>query len=140
MGYFLLVLLLVWVALVWAESDFRPAQAVRNWLKEPGQPVRLATWVIAIVVVALTLVSPTDTLLGSLRTDAISTAFAVIVINELGIYRAALQEKRSIIEQMGSPVNDAALEAVRLARKNGWLDDGSLKGANLNVPTSRALT
>ena len=131
MGYFLLGLLLVWVTLVWAEAGFRPAPAGRKWLKEPGNPVRLATWVIAIAVVALAFLSPTDTLLGGLRSEAISTAFAVIVINELGIYRAALQEKRSIIEQLGSPVNDAALEALRLATKNGWLKDGTMNGANL---------
>lgn len=119
----------LWFGLAVVDAGVFPK--VKKWVNEPGTPVRLATWLIALVVVAITLVSPSDTLLGSLRTEAISTAFAVIVINELGIYRAALQERRSIIEQMGSPVHDAALEAVRLARKNGWLTDGSLKGAVL---------
>ena len=39
--------------------------------------------------------------------------------------------KRDMIRQMGSPVNDAALEAVRIARLEGWHMDGSLDGAYL---------
>jgi hypothetical protein len=119
----------LWLAVAVIDAGFLPN--VNEWLAESGNPVRLATWLIALVIVAITAISPTNTLLGSLRTEAISTAFAVIVINELGNYRATLQEKRRIIEQMGSPVNDAALEAVRLVRKNGWLEDGSLDGAVL---------
>lgn len=38
---------------------------------------------------------------------------------------------------MGSPVNDAAIEAVRLAKKSGWLGDGSLIQADLSEANLR---
>lgn len=40
--------------------------------------------------------------------------------------------KRELILQMGSPVNDFAIEAARQLRSLGWLEDGSLQGANLD--------
>lgn len=40
-------------------------------------------------------------------------------------------EKHRLIRQMGSPDNNFALEAVRLAQVEGWLEDGSFKGAKL---------
>jgi hypothetical protein len=39
--------------------------------------------------------------------------------------------KRTIIHQMTGPDNDLALAAVRAARIEGWLTDGSLQNANL---------
>ena len=41
------------------------------------------------------------------------------------------QEKRDLIEQMGSDHNEIALAAVDKLRERGWLTDGSLRGAEL---------
>ena len=137
-----IVLIAIWLAVAVIDAGFLPG--AHRWFRKPGNPVRFITWLVALGFVALTLLCPADSLLGSLRTEAISTAIAVIVLNELGMIRAAAQEKRIIIEQMGSHANDAALEAVRLARKHGWLEDGSLadvelSGANLkDVDLSKA--
>lgn len=75
-----------------------------------------------------------------LAPEMVGFAFTVVVIDELGERRAERLEKERIIEQMGSPVNDVALEAVRIARKSDWLRDGSLRGANLVEPIYKGLT
>ncbi|MEZ4868784.1 MAG: pentapeptide repeat-containing protein [Caldilineaceae bacterium] len=103
-----------------------------KWLVQPGNSVRVALWLGAIVITAISWFSPPESLLGRMLTDFISISIAVIVIDELVQYRNALQEKHRIIEQMGSAVNDVALEAVRLAWKHKWLTDGTLRGAYLS--------
>ena len=64
-------------------------------------------------------------------TEAIGIAITVLVIDRLYERRDQEREKQRIIRQMTSPSNDFALEAVRLARDNGWLKDGSIHRANL---------
>lgn len=73
-----------------------------------------------------------DAYFNNLVTDLFSLVFAVLVIDALNDRRANRERKRAIIEQMGSPVLDAALEAVRIATKEGWLQDGSLRSATLS--------
>lgn len=41
------------------------------------------------------------------------------------------REKARLILQMGSPIHDAAIEAARQLREQGWLQDGSLRQASL---------
>lgn len=134
---FVAIHIFVWFTLIWLLTDVNLVVEVRdatkNWLKEePGNPARLTTIVIAILIVSWAFFSPQATLLYDLRYDAVSMAFTVIVLSELATYRARQEEKRRILEQMGSRVNDMALEAVRLAHKHGWLTDGSLNDLNLS--------
>lgn len=63
--------------------------------------------------------------------SAISIAVTVLIIDRMYEQRNEERDKRRIIAQMGSPSSDFALEAVRLADNQGWLQDGSLKGAKL---------
>jgi hypothetical protein len=56
---------------------------------------------------------------------------AILVFDTLAEVRATRTRKRMIIEQMGSRLNPIALDAVRIARKEGWLEDGSFRKANL---------
>ena len=80
---------------------------------------------------------------ANLATEFLSIAITVLVID--GIYRwrdrlhseelderLAKQRKQEVIEQMGSPVNDAALEALRLAQKHKWDRDGTLSRIRLS--------
>lgn len=64
-------------------------------------------------------------------TELISIAFTVLIIDWLNHRSLDKYQKRSLILQMCSPDNVVAVEAVRQLRQNGWLTDGSLKGANL---------
>jgi len=45
--------------------------------------------------------------------------------------KALEARKKDLIAQMGSKVHDVAIEAVKDLRKEGWLTDGSLRGAFL---------
>jgi len=60
-----------------------------------------------------------------------ATAITLIVFHQLNQLLSRRKYKRQIIDQMGSAVNGSALEAVGVAGQNGWLRDGSLKGAFL---------
>lgn len=68
---------------------------------------------------------------GNLAPEAIGIAVTVLVIDWLYSRQTEESEKRRILGQISSPSNDFALEALRLARKQGWLSDGLLKGADL---------
>lgn len=111
---------------------FNTSSWLRNWFNEAGNPVRLFTWILCVVAVIITVAIPWHPLLDELRPEAISTAFAVIVLSELAAYQFGAQERKRIIQQMRSQVNDAALEAIRIARDRGWLTNGKLRGVDLN--------
>lgn len=68
---------------------------------------------------------------ANIWTDIISIAFAVFVLDRRAAHRAEQEEKQRLILQMGSTDNAFALEAVRVLRMRGWLQDGSLEGVNL---------
>lgn len=74
---------------------------------------------------------------ANLATELGSIAITIFVIDRLYQWRSEEQEKRRIIEQMGSPSNDFAVEATRLAREKGWLRDGSLRDANFDLADLR---
>lgn len=60
-----------------------------------------------------------------------SIAITVLIVDALFRRRDAEQEKRELILQLGSPVNQVAQEAIRRLRIRGWLADGSLRQACL---------
>ena len=119
----------VWV--IYVAVDLEVPAFLAKWYREPGNSVRAMTWVGSLFIVLITFASSEEGVLGSLRTDAITIAVTVIVIEELGRYRAALEEKERIIRQMASHSNDFALDAVKQVRENGWHEDGSLWGKDL---------
>jgi len=80
--------------------------------------------------------------------EFLSIAITVLVIEKLNEQRAKREadareitirqeaedrEKRDLIAQMGSPINNFALEAVRVLRLRGWLQDGSVSKAEANL-------
>lgn len=67
---------------------------------------------------------------ANISTSLISFTIAVLVIDFLNERRSAREHKRAIIQQMGSQSNAFALEAVRAAQLEGWLANGTLRGAN----------
>lgn len=116
----------VWI--VYIAVDLEVPAFLAKWYREPGNSVRAMTWVGSLFIVLITFTSSEKSILGSLRTDAITVAATVIVIEELGRYRAELEEKERLIRQMGSFSHDFALEAVRLIKEKGWHKDRSLCG------------
>lgn len=115
----------VWVVLAMMTLGFF------EWLRKPGISVRFSVWIGAFVLVIITLCAPDGKPLASFRTDAISIAITVIVLEELGRYRASLEEKERLIRQIGSQSSDFALEAARIIVNEEWHKDGSLIGAKL---------
>ena len=130
----------LWLVLaVLADGELRPPKEWRRSLRQLPHAATWAVLVFALVCGGLALwlgwigfsEQTKEELYVNLATSLGSIAITVLVIDQLNRWRMAAERKREIIEQMGSPVNDAALEAVRLARKYGWLTDGSLRGADL---------
>jgi uncharacterized protein YjbI with pentapeptide repeats len=66
-----------------------------------------------------------------LAAELISIAVTLFVVDAIFRHRDAEQEKRELILQLGSPVNDVSREAIRRLRIRGWLSDGSLRHAYL---------
>ena len=126
----------VWVVLAMMTLDFF------EWLRKPGNSVRFSIWIGAFVLIIVTLFAHDGSSLAGFRTDAISIAITVIVLEELGRYRGGLEEKERLIRQMASHSNEFALEAVRQIRENDWHKDGSLCNRNLsyaNLQNARLL-
>lgn len=77
-----------------------------------------------------------EVFIGHLAVNLLGILIAVLVIDRLYRQRLEEQEKRTLIEQMGSPRLEVAEEAVRKLRARGWLTSGVLRhawlrGANL---------
>jgi hypothetical protein len=68
-----------------------------------------------------------EDLYGNFATSIGSIAVTVILIDRLNARRALEQRKQEIFEEMESRVRDVAVEAVRLVRKYGWLDEALKK-------------
>lgn len=73
--------------------------------------------------------------LRSLSVELIGTVITVVIVCAVVLvfqqYRDIENDKTSLSRQMASPDNDFALEAVRIARLQGWLQDGSFAGIGL---------
>lgn len=96
----------------------------------------LAVWVGGIAffaagVIGLYAPSERKTWVQQIAPELIGISIGVLAIDQLYQLRLEQQEKAALILQMGSPSNDLAIEAVRIMGSNGWVRDGSLKGANL---------
>lgn len=69
--------------------------------------------------------------LNFLAPEFIGLALTILIIDRLYAFRAEQTEKTQVIRQLASHSNEFALEAVRIAREQGWISDGTLRGANL---------
>ena len=65
--------------------------------------------------------------------ELVSIAITILFVDELYQRRETEREKRRLILQMGSPDNAFAVEAVRALRVYGWLQNGSLKTADVHM-------
>lgn len=64
--------------------------------------------------------------------DMIGIGITVLILGNFDQYLRIQSEKKRLILQMGSPDKGFAIEAVRQLRQNGWLVDGTTKGADLS--------
>lgn len=69
---------------------------------------------------------------ANVSAELASIAVTVLIIDYLNERRATQQEKERLILQMGSPINSATRESIRILRAKGWLTNGSLKKADLS--------
>lgn len=77
------------------------------------------------------LMHPTVSFFVEFRAELLGAGIATLLIGNASQAAQIREEKKRLILQMGSPDHGFAIEAVRQIRQQGWLKDGSLKGANL---------
>jgi hypothetical protein len=75
--------------------------------------------------------APRETWMRDIAPELIGISIGVMGIDQLYQIRLAEDDRQAVIRQLGSPSHDFAIEAVRIARYEGWLVDGSLEGADL---------
>ncbi len=105
--------------------DYRPWREFYELLSGAG--------VVAALVIAGVLIFASDlpAYWQNLYITGVGVALTVGILDRRAEHRATQQRKDELILQMGSPDNAFAIEAVRLLRSKGWLEDGSLKYAKL---------
>jgi hypothetical protein len=64
--------------------------------------------------------------------EFIGMGLTVLVIANATEYQQTKAEKKRLILQLGSPENGFAIEALRQLRQRGWIEDGSLAGADIS--------
>lgn len=69
---------------------------------------------------------------ANLGVELMSIAITVLVVDRLNERQTVREHKWELITQMGSPDHAFAIEAVRIVRMKGWLQDGSLTGADFS--------
>lgn len=137
LGVAIAVLIIAWAiyGLQVLDPDEPAIKVLAVWFAEPGNNVRAMVAVASLLVALIALFSKQESFLGQFKGEMLSIAITVVVIDELSSYRSRLERKQEIIDQLESPVRDAAVEAVRLARKLGFLDEAlrkaDLRGVNL---------
>jgi uncharacterized protein YjbI with pentapeptide repeats len=88
--------------------------------------IELAAVILLLIGLLLRMLGKSD-----FSTELISIAITVLLIDRMNDRRAIEQEKKALILQMGSPENAFAVEATRILRVRGWIEDGSLREAYL---------
>ena len=69
---------------------------------------------------------------ANLSVDCLSVAFAILVIDGLNERRVEQDLKAQLIREMGGDNYAIAARAIRELRAHGWIEDGSLKNAELS--------
>jgi len=67
----------------------------------------------------------------AISAELVGMALAVLLIDTANELRSEHERKDELILQMGSDNNVLVKEAVRILRLKGWIEDGTLRGANL---------
>jgi len=75
---------------------------------------------------------------SNIVTTCIGIFITVLIIDRLNARRIFEQRKQEIFEEIESPVRDVAVEAVRLARKHGYLDEALQKVDLMNAQLAGA--
>jgi hypothetical protein len=70
---------------------------------------------------------------SDIHTDLITIGITVLLLGNASENAAVQAEKRRLILQMGSTDNSFAIEATRQIYQRGWLVDGTLRKARLNL-------
>ncbi|MBP7213952.1 MAG: pentapeptide repeat-containing protein [Anaerolineaceae bacterium] len=115
----------------------KPSDRLKKWLKTYfGLEDGIALFLMFVGVVCHFLPPESEkqnlySLLFDLRTELIGAGIATLLIGNASQAAQIREEKKRLILQMGSPNHSFAIEAVRLLKLQGWLQDGSLKGINL---------
>lgn len=118
------------------ERIFRRAQRVVRDVRFLGMALVLLVLLIKILEYnaearrfnqTLTLDRVMRNLYSDIRSEIVSVALAVLLIEWLSQRRITRMEKSALILQLGSPDNVLAREAVRLLHIRGWLSDGTLR-------------
>lgn len=65
------------------------------------------------------------------KAELIGIGITVFVLGNVNQYMEIKADKNRLILQMGSPNNSFAIEAVRQLGHRGWIQDGTLRNANL---------
>ncbi len=69
---------------------------------------------------------------ANVSVDCLSIAFAILVIDRLNERRAEQESKAQLIREMGGNNYSIAARAIRELRAHRWIEDGSLKHAELS--------
>jgi uncharacterized protein YjbI with pentapeptide repeats len=114
------------------------AASIKRWLEYRWQRVKRLPWMVLAILLGVAVISSLEGLrdpeLGltelwlNLGTEL---AGAVVTFVLIDLVLGARQRKEAVITQMGSDVRDVAVPAVDDLRREGWLKDGSLVGAEL---------
>lgn len=72
-----------------------------------------------------------DDYLTNVFTEALGVIGTALILDRIYRLRAVQERKAELILQMGSPDASLAIEAVRILRAKGWVEDGTLKRAKL---------
>jgi hypothetical protein len=105
-----------------------------QWLMNPRNAANALQWTVRVAALAAILfaykIDP-ESWFDAYRGEIVGIAFTILVIEEVERLRNRLESKESVIRQMASRSNDFALDAARIAINEGWMNDGSLQGADL---------
>ena len=134
LGIAIVGVLIVWTVGGLGSIDLLPKNLSGIWDGPGEKELRIIQAIALLLIVAgVTVFFMTEpgTFWHDLWPEMISTGGAVLGIDELNRRRSAQEYKRGIIRQMASRSNDFALDAARIAKDEGWLEDGSFLGARL---------
>ncbi len=115
-------------------------QSFRRWIASPITVIAVVALTAGVSIVVFGFLDTADVFdlrafiaenYSNFGIELVSIGFTVLVIDGLHRHHDERERKRELILQMGSPDRDFAIEAVRILRLKGWLEDGSLEGAIL---------
>ncbi len=139
LGIAMAVGLVVWAVGGLIALNPLPWHVRKHWDSPGEKELRIIQAIALLLIVAgvtVFFVTEPGTFWHDLWPNMVSTCGVILGIDELNRRRSAQEYKRDIIRQMASRSNDFALDAARIAKDEGWLEDGSLakysfKSANL---------